>query len=228
MPTLDSTVFVSLAKQLNLASVLSYSLPIAVCIWRWRFLSPAYRTLIFGALFTILSLNILSEVSRRIWQNNLLFNYLITWSETLFLSWTYYQTLHTRNGRRVLLTGTIIFIVVALMESIYWRGDYGAKTYTRVCQGVLLVGAALVYFEQVLRELRNIQLERDPMFLISVGTTLYYSGTLMVFVLEDSMHKNHQIDQIWLMYSIQSTLLIIFNFLLAFALHHVRQTRTTS
>lgn len=76
-----------------------------------------------------------------------------------------------------------------------------------------------MYFEQVLQELRNIRLERDPMFLVSVGVTLYYSGTLMVFVMEDSMHKHQQTNQIWTMYMIQSVLLIGFNALLALALY---------
>jgi hypothetical protein len=219
MPTLDSIALVGVAKELNLLSVLSYLLPLAVCIWRWPSLPAGSRGLVLGALLIVGSLSVLSEVGRRLWHDNILFLYLLVWTETLFLSWVYYRNLHTPSTRRLLLGAVALFVVVAVAESLYRHGLYGAKTYTRVARSGLLIGAALIYFEQVLRELRNIRLERDPLFLLSVGVTLYYSGTLMVFVLEDSMQKRHQVNQIWAMYIIESVLLIGFNGLLALALY---------
>lgn len=215
MPTLDSTELVSLAKHLNIISVVSYLLPLLVCIWRWPSLLTEHRPFILGALLTSLTLNILSEVGRQVWHSNILFIYLIAWTETLFLSWVYYHAFHALRHRRWLLIGVTLFVLVASFESFYLHGLYGARTYTRISQSILLVGASLVYFEQVLRELRNIRLERDPMFLVSVGVTLYYSGTLMVFVLEDSMHKQQQTNQIWIMYIVESILLIGFNIMIA-------------
>ncbi|PJJ59150.1 hypothetical protein [Hymenobacter chitinivorans] len=218
MSTPDHNLLVTIAKQLNLLSVFCYLLPLAVCIWRWPVL--ARRRRIGAALVLILVLNIWSEVGRRYWHNNILSTYLIIWLETLFLSYTYYQTFNTRLNRQLLVGASMVFLATAVSEYVFWAGLYGTKTYTRMAQSLLLIGAALMYFEKILRELRNIRLERDPMFLVSVGVTLYYSGTLMVFVLEDSMQKNYQINQIWLMYSIQSVLLIAFNGLLAVALYN--------
>jgi hypothetical protein len=220
MPTLDSTMLVTIAKQLNLISVFCYLLPIAVCIRRWQALLPLHRKFVLFALTTLLGINILSEVARQIWQNNIIFIYLSIWLETLFLSYAYYQTFTSRLTRQILVFAVVIFVVTALSEYIFWSGLYGTKTYTRMAQSILLIGAALMYFEKILRELRNIRLERDPMFLVSVGVTLYYSGTLMVFILEDSMQRDHQINQIWIMYGIQATLLIIFNILLSLALRN--------
>jgi hypothetical protein len=221
MPTLDSTLLVSIAKQLNLLSVLAYLLPLLVCLWRWQLLPAAHRALILLALVTSLGLNVLAEVGRQVWHNNLLFISLGTWTETLFLSWAYYQAFHTRRNRRVLLAAVGVFILIALAEPLYWHSMAGGDSiYTRVGRSILLIGAALMYFEQILRELRNIRLEQDPMFLLSVGVTLYYSGTLMVFVLEDSMQRLHQTNQIWVMFIIESVLLILFNLLLTLALYH--------
>ncbi|UOQ55329.1 hypothetical protein [Hymenobacter cellulosivorans] len=214
----DHTLLVTIAKQLNLLSVCCYLLPVAVCVWRWPVLP--HRLRIGAALLLILVLNVWAEVGRQVWHNNIFSTYLILWSETLFLSYAYYKTFNTRLNQQLLVMTVAVFLVTAIVEYVFWAGLYGTKTYTRMAQSLLLIGAALMYFEKILRELRNIRLERDPMFLVSVGVTLYYSGTLMVFVLEDSMQKNYQINQIWLMYSIQSVLLIAFNCLLALALYN--------
>jgi hypothetical protein len=219
MPTLDTITLVSVAKQLNIVSVLSYLLPIVVCVRRWSLLPASYRGLVFGALLSIWSLSILSEVGRVVWHNNLLSNYLSIWAETLFLSAAYYQAYHTRSSRRVLLGALLLFVLVAAVECLSWHDLFGAKTYTSIARSGLLIGAALIYFEQVLHELRNIRLEHDPMFLVSVGVTLYYAGTLMVFVLEYSMHRQHQSNQIWIMYIIEFVLLIGFNVLLGLAVY---------
>lgn len=218
MPTPDHTLLVTIAKQLNLLSVFCYLLPVIVCVWRWPVLP--HRRRIGAALVLILVLNVWAEIGRQVWHNNIFSTYLILWSETLFLSYAYYKTFNTRLNRQLLVIALAIFLVIAVVEYVFWTGLYGTKTYTRMAQSLLLIGAALMYFEKILRELRNIRLERDPMFLVSVGVTLYYSGTLMVFVLEDSMQKNYQINQIWLMYSIQSVLLIAFSVLVAVAVYN--------
>jgi hypothetical protein len=224
MPTLDSIALVGVAKELNLVSVLSYLFPLLVCVRRWHSLPAASRGLLVGALLIVGGLSVLSEVGRRLWHDNILFLYLLIWTETLFLSWIYYRNLHTRSACRLLLGAVALFVAVAVAELLYRHGLYRATTYTHVARSGLLIGAALLYFEQVLRELRNIRLERDPMFLLSVGVTLYYAGTLMVFVLEASMQQRHQVTQIWAMYIIESVLLIGFNVLLALALYRTGGT----
>ncbi|RYU82180.1 hypothetical protein [Hymenobacter persicinus] len=200
--------------------MLTYLLPLLICLWRWHSLQPAYRQLILAGLLTLGSLNVLAEVGRVVYHNNLLCNYLIIWAETLFLGWAYHQALHSRRSRQLLLAALVFFAGVALAEFLYWHGISGAKTYTRMARGIVLVGAALLYFEQTLQELRNIHLERDPMFLVSVGVTLYYSGTLMVFAMEYATVRRHQFDQVWMMYSIQAVLMTVLNTLIALALWH--------
>ncbi|GAA4018077.1 hypothetical protein GCM10022408_34730 [Hymenobacter fastidiosus] len=114
-------------------------------------------------------------------------------------------------------------MIVALVQVVYFRGLYASNTYARIAQSILLIGAALLYFEQILQELRSIQLEHDPMFLVSVGVMLYFAGCLMVFILEDSMYAQKQITQVWMMYSIQFVLLIVFNATLTLALYRTRE-----
>ncbi|GAA3944784.1 hypothetical protein GCM10022406_28760 [Hymenobacter algoricola] len=134
------------------------------------------------------------------------------------------MSLHSSKVKRFFAWAVILFFVVALVQVIYLRGVYASNTYARLAQSTLLISAALLYFEQTLQELRTIQLEYDPMFLVSVGVILYFAGCLMVFTLEDSMYAQKQFTQVWIMYSIQFVLLIVFNFILALALYRASKS----
>ena len=46
-----------------------------------------------------------------------------------------------------------------------------------------LLGLALLYFDQTLRELRYVRLEQDPLFLVSVGIFLYAVGAVLMYAL---------------------------------------------
>jgi len=208
---------VQVAKQLNILSLLTYLFPLVVGLRRWQHLTPAHKKLVWFVVIAGCLLNALSEISRVVWHNNLLFIYLTTWAETLFLSWAFYLSFRSATVRRLFAWAILLFVVVALVQVVYLRGIYASNTYARIAQSILLIGAALLYFEQTLQELRNIQLQHDPMFLVSVGVLLYFAGCLMVFILEDSMYAQKQFTQVWMMYSIQFVLLMVFNAILTLA-----------
>ncbi|TGE16765.1 hypothetical protein [Hymenobacter elongatus] len=222
----DTEWLVTLSKQLNILSLFTYLLPSAIGIWHWHYLSAAQKKVVWFVVVAGTLLNALSEISRVVYHNNLIFVYLITWTETFFLSWAFYTSFHSAATKRRFIWAIIVFIGVALVQTLYFRGPYASNIYTRIAQSILLSGGAMVYFEQTLQELRNIHLNRDPMFLISAGVILYFAGTLMVYLLEDSMYAQKQFQQVWIMYSIQFILLIIFNCFLTYALYQARQSKT--
>ncbi|WP_345115322.1 hypothetical protein [Hymenobacter algoricola] len=224
MSASEAQRLVQISKQLNIISLLTYLLPLVIGFWRWHSLTPACKKLVWFVLIAGCLLNALSEISRVVWHNNHLFFYLNTWAETLFLSWAFFLSLHSSKVKRFFAWAVILFFVVALVQVIYLRGVYASNTYARLAQSTLLISAALLYFEQTLQELRTIQLEYDPMFLVSVGVILYFAGCLMVFTLEDSMYAQKQFTQVWIMYSIQFVLLIVFNFILALALYRASKS----
>ncbi|UOQ74575.1 hypothetical protein [Hymenobacter cellulosilyticus] len=215
---MDSEQLVLFARQFNNVALLTYLLPLAIGLRRWRVLLPAYRPLVWFVLVPGCLLNaLLAELGRHIWHNNVLILQLATVGETLCLGWTYYYAFHSERGRRVLLACVGLFLALYIAEAFFYHvATSGPPIYTHIAQSVLLVGAAVAYFEQTLRELRNIDLSEDPIFMVSVGSILYYAGTLMVFILESKLQD--QPDLIWIMYIIQFILLIVFNVFLAIAL----------
>jgi hypothetical protein len=225
VPVPDTEWLVSFAKQLNRISLLTFLFPAVVGIWHWHLISRPFKALVWYALIPGCLLGTLTEVGRLVWHNNLIFTYLVIWLETVFLGYLFYQNTHVESSRRLLKAGFVVFVVVAATEWLYFEGITGNQAYTRATQSILLIGATMLYFEQILQELRNIQLHRDPMFLVSIGVILYYAGALMVFILEDSMHRQHQANQIWMMYIIQFILLIVLNMLFALALWYASRPK---
>ncbi|TGE29671.1 hypothetical protein [Hymenobacter metallicola] len=215
---MDTEQIVAFARQFNNVALLTYLIPLVVGIWRWKSLLTVYRPLVWFAIVPGCLLNgLLAEIGRHILHNNIFFLQLATIGETLFLGWAYHYAFHSSFARKVLAGGALIFLATYFIEAFYIN-DFGVgqDIYTHVVQSLLLVGAAVAYFEQTLRELRNIDLGEDPMFMVSVGSILYYAGTLMVFVLESQMQS--QPDLIWTMYMIQFILLIVFNVFLTIAI----------
>ncbi|TGE25474.1 hypothetical protein E5K00_09870 [Hymenobacter aquaticus] len=215
---IDSTQLTAFARQFNNVALLTYLIPLSIGLRRWPTLQPVYRPLVWLVLISGCVFNgVLAELGRHVWHNNIIFLQLGTVTETLFLGWAYFHAFHSVRGRRVLLAALGLFLLTYLLEAFAIHSfSQGQDTYTHVAQSILLVAVAVAYFEQTLRELRNIALSQDPMFMVSVGTILYYAGTLMVFVLEGPLQS--QPDLIWTMYIIQFILLIVLNCFYSLAL----------
>ncbi|MCB2377677.1 hypothetical protein LGH70_08800 [Hymenobacter sp. BT635] len=220
LPSITSEQLVIFARQFNNVALLTYVVPLGIGVWRWPRLQPVYRPLVWLILISGCLFNgVLAEVGRHVWHNNIIFLQLATVTETLFLTWAYYHAFHSARTQLILLGTTGVFLLTYLLEAFGINSfSQGHDTLTHVVQSVLLIGAAVAYFEQTLRELRNIDLGQDPMFMVSVGTILYYAGTLMVFVLEKPLQP--QPDLIWIMYIIQFVLLITLNCFYSIALWH--------
>ncbi|SHJ05313.1 hypothetical protein SAMN02745146_2130 [Hymenobacter daecheongensis DSM 21074] len=219
MPAADIVWWANLAKKLNILALLTFLVPLAVGLWRWRRLAVAHRPLVWFALGPGCVLGLASEIGRYVFRNNIAPLRLTVLAETLVLGWAYWYALDSPRTRLFLLGALGVFGLVFVAESVYWHGFWrGENAYAHTVQTFVLLSFALLYFEHLLRELHTIRLEHDPMFLISVGVMLYYAGTLMIFLLENSMQRLHQIDEIWTMYIIQAVLLMVFNGFLTLAL----------
>jgi hypothetical protein len=174
---------VTLAEYLEYAAGLVVLVPLALALWRWPRLGAPLRLLAGSLLFTELTV-LLSHVVTLYWPTWLysLWN-AYTVVQTLIFLRLYYLTLHARRIRLLLCRVVApAFVVFALVDALYLEGPRQVSSYTHVLQSALLIGLALLYFEQLLNELHVVRLEQDPLFLVSTAVVLYFSGTVLVFV----------------------------------------------
>jgi hypothetical protein len=199
---------------LEWVSQLSILVPMVV-VWRRKaLLAPPVRVLswyVYLSLASSLALNI----GRFLYHANNPVQHLYTLLKTLLFGWLYYVALHRISQRRLVAWLTVGFAGFALLDATYLEGLNRFNSYGRAVQSLLLIGFGLLYFEQVLRELRSARLERDPLFLVSAGLILYSAGTGMLFVLTNSYTGD--LSLLTIGFNIVFVLNIVFNILLTLA-----------
>jgi hypothetical protein len=173
---------VTFAAYLEYVAGLVVLVPLALALWRWPRLTPPLRVLAGSLVVTELALLFSSLVVlyRPDWIYSLWNGYTIV--QTLLYFRLYYLTLTSTRVRLLLCAAGPIFALFALFDGLYLEGPHQVSAYTHVVQSALLIGLALLYFEQLLNELHVSRLEQDPLFLVSTAVVLYFSGTVLVFV----------------------------------------------
>ncbi|RSK48286.1 hypothetical protein EI291_11175 [Hymenobacter rigui] len=190
-------------------------------IRRWQQLTPAIRYIAWFVIVPGAVLGIGAEVGRWVFRYNLVILSAVTLCETVLLAGAYARALHSPRIRWWFKRAVGLFLLVACVEtglSVHFSRPI--NNYSHFLQTFICIGLAFAYFEQLLRELPNIHLERDPMFLVSVGVCLYYTGSITIFMLEPYMQKQHTTLQLWIMFIIQSALYMLLNGFIMLALHY--------
>ncbi|WP_139252304.1 hypothetical protein [Hymenobacter psychrotolerans] len=142
-------------------------------------------------MWTVMS--IVGEFCRHAFNYNVIVWQLVDVMEMWFIGGVYYYTLQFRFRRYFPLIG-VLYTLFALVDMFVindvlhgmQNGLFTGNNYTLVVKHILLVTIILLYFEQSLRHLRNVALERDPVFVISVALLVFYAGTLVLFLVRNN------------------------------------------
>ncbi|WP_400191887.1 hypothetical protein [Hymenobacter sp. B81] len=166
--------------------------PLALGIWRWRSLSGPARAVVW--YFAFWTLEAFVDVwSRRVLHTNIYLYHVSVLVETWLLGWAYYRALSSPRLRRWFVPVGLVFTAVAVADATVLSGLDRSNQYARALQVVLMLGCALLYFEQWLHELRVREPWQDFMFLVSVGLSVYYAGSVMSYMVADSQTAANQL-----------------------------------
>lgn len=213
MPTPDLALVLKVRLILVYTGELSLLLPIWVGYRRWFVLEKHYRTVLWCCVMWA-ALTIVGEILFAAKQHNLFVWNTVTVLETLLLGYAFYLVLRSPKTRKLLRIAASGFIALAVADFFYFSGLHATTVYTVATESVLLITIVLLYFEQLLQELRKTPLSRNPMFLIGIGVIIYFSGTVMIFLLQDSVSGVQEM----LMMMVNSVLSIVLNSIIAWAL----------
>lgn len=154
-------------------------------------------------------------IAHRLWAYNVAVYDLVDLLEMWFIGWSYYYALKLGKLRRCFLPLGIVYSLFAFLEAFVIHGLYLIISYTITIKSVLIIALSILYFDQCLHDLRNIMLERDPMFLVSVALLLYYAGTVAMFAILNSISTYEEQAVI---YTLNSFLNVVMHTLIARAL----------
>lgn len=165
-------------KYLSLVPVIVTTL---VAMVRFRQLVPALRCLAFLIFFSD-SVEIVSRVLGAQQRSNLFILPIDTLAEFGLLAWMYRLALRPSVVSRLLPAIIAVFAVASLFSYANPPSLVQFNSVQRFAESLLVIGLVLLYFYKIIRELVIIHLEREPMFWVSVGLLLYFSGNVFIFV----------------------------------------------
>ena len=178
---LSTSVVIVVFDWLLTAMQASIVLPMVVVWWRWKHFSAPVRRL---SWYVYLSL--FSAVGARFFHignppSN--FAYLIAFNcgKLALVGAVYYQVLARPGVRQLVLALTGVGLLAVLLI-LYFDANL-AVTVSRIAQGTLLAGFALLYLEQYSAQPAAGAATRDPLCLLSIGQLLFSALTVTAFSL---------------------------------------------
>lgn len=109
----------------------------------------------------------------------------------LFLLVFYYQVLTSVILKKMIRVSIIIFIFGGGLNYFFIQSPHHINNYTIVIANGLTIFLSLAFFRQLLKDKNIIKLSTHPLFWISLGNFIYYSGTLPFFILFDYLLREH-------------------------------------
>ncbi len=176
----------------TLISSFSVIIPLIIAVTRFGQLSKPQRLLTY-LLITSLVVEVIANLLWYQQKRNLVvynsfaivhFNFiLLIYQNQLGNTWT--------KPLKVLM---ILFNLFFLVDTLFLKKltDFGYYFNSNITTSASLIFIllALKYFHKLLKEVRYQKLEKNPMFWISAGLTLYYSGTLILFLLGNQVNQD--------------------------------------
>ncbi|MCI5080211.1 MAG: hypothetical protein MRY78_00890 [Saprospiraceae bacterium] len=199
-----------LAIILSDISMYSVVLPALVGFIRIRKLQ-----LVQKAVFALALLSVLTEVIARLVrhmgnaQNIVYYGY--TALEFGLLAIIFAQALPPYLTRRSVLAISFAFVGFVVLDMVWLSGVEQFNNYSTAVESLILIFFSLVFFYKTLQELQIRYLEKAPLFWISVGVLLYFSGSLFIFLFTNYVNSSNQaLFIIWGIHGIFGILLNLF------------------
>lgn len=222
---LEHNYIFALHRTLSFAGAFSLLLPLWFGIRQRQHLAQHHRMVLWCCFMWAILTAIGQALHAAKQPNHIVWN-IVTILETILLGYAFYLVIKSPKIRRILRFSFLAFMAVAILDFFYLSGFQTTTIYTVALESLLLIGIVLIYFEQILQELRTINLERNPMFLVGIGVIIYFAGTVMIFLLQNSVVGA---QQIMMMAMINSVLSIFLNSIIARAFWLVgRETNSPS
>ena len=188
----------------------------AVGVVRFRHLPHPLRYLV-AIIIAALLVELVSRVLIIWHQSNLFLAYIDTLLEFGLLAGLFRLVLWPSAVSRWLPAVVVVFSLSSLLPYLQPTDLMQFNTLQRLAESLLVLGLVLLYFYKIIRELVIVHLTREPLFVISVGLLLYFSGNVFIFISSNYVLQ-HSPELGWKLWAIHALLYAVLNSLYAVAL----------
>lgn len=200
-----------IAKTIIGSSVYCALFPLVLALYKRKFLSPPLQV-IFIYLLLIVGVQAIAKFTAWLGMNNLPLLHVYTIAEFSLLCWFYQRAIPALVSVRTMSLCILLFLAWALWNACCYQGWYQFNTNARTPEGIAVLIFALLYYYAVMREMKILRLEDEPLFWINTGFMLYFSGgTLLFFFSNVILSFAYSLNMyIWALHASFSVILYLF------------------
>ncbi len=201
-------------------------LPLFVALFSIKKWNTYLRLLVFHLLFAA----IIQAIAYYLWKNgknNMFLLHIYTAEELTLITLMYMQLLKGKISRNIFLAIIAIFIICAVLNTLYLQPITGHNTYVRSLESLIIIIWAIAYFYSNLANEESTHVKQENgILVINSAFLLYFSASLLLFTLSNfisvTSSKNLRIN-LWAIHALVS---IIMYLLIAIGLWKHRKTAT--
>lgn len=175
----------SLARFFISTSTYSVALPLAIGLFRLKRLQTIQRYVLALVIVSILVELAAVLLGRFLHLRNLPLLHVFSVVQFTLLWLIFAQRLIPPFSRRFFGVILVAFWAFALVCAIWIDGIYNFNAHARSFGAILVIIFCLSYFYQRLRKLDLENLESDPLFWVATGSLIYFSGSLILFIISN-------------------------------------------
>jgi len=152
--------------------------------------------------------------------NNMPLFHIITFVELLIFTSLYAKDAigFRRNLILFLGSGGLLFLIVNVFVN---EGILEFNSSARFVQALIILSFTVIWFIEVFQNLREESLTKDPIFFVTSGVLIYFTGSAVIFGLYNELLQS-QIELLKMLWDVHAVLNIILNISIFIALFKLK------
>lgn len=132
----------------------------------------------------------------------------------IFTLLIYYQVLHSKRIKKIIKHLSIPLLCFFIINYFFIQMPDRVNTYSIVLLHLTSIILAFMFFNQILKDKKIVQLSVQPMIWISLGIFIYHAGTLPYFIFLNYLNKEYVTLALSLLNINQALNIIMYSFFL--------------
>ncbi len=200
----------NVARLIAVLSAYSAGLPLVVGLLGWGRLTHIQKPIFWLVIWSIFIEMLAMLLGPYLHHPNLFLVHIFTVGQFLLLWYIFKQRLLIPL-REVHFTFTLVaFVIAAILSATWIDGWMNFNSHARSFESILVIFFCLTYYYQRLQRLDLEYLENDPLFWLSTGNMIYFSASLIMFIISNYIIVDESMSfSVWAVHAILNT----FNYL---------------
>jgi len=181
-------------------------------IWYLVIVSCFFETIVqIGFLDDWIKVNIYGNPD-----NNLPGLHVFTALHGAMLFWIYKRFLDKSFGKWMYLGAVLSYLSFAIINAVWIDGIWKMNPHARALESILVLFIVFRYFYNLLQAPEIKRLEKEPFFWLSAGLTIYFAGSLFIFIVTNYFFT--AVESLRALFLVHAILLVVLHLFYAIAL----------